>query len=99
MGTLTPPPTLMLAPCRRPSRVICSGTLLRSSPWVLPSWNPMKAGCRLNSWPSPKRQKMWMEAHIKEDMMMKAKELGIEMDKESDWSDKEEGDWEDKEGD
>merc|ERR1712038_1414683 len=43
-------------------------------------------------------QKEWMEAHIKEHMMMKAKELGIEMDKESDWSDKEEGDW-DKEGD
>merc|ERR1712217_225860 len=49
-------------------------------------------------------QKEWMEAHIKEEMvkkehmMMKAKELGIEMDKESDWSDKEEGDW-DKEGD
>merc|ERR1711994_304147 len=48
-------------------------------------------------------QKEWMEAHMKEEMMKKemmmakAKELGIEMDKESDWSDKEEGDWEKKE--
>jgi len=50
-------------------------------------------------------QKMWMEAHIAEEMMkekhmmMKAKELGIEMDKESEWSesDKEDMDWEEKE--
>merc|ERR1712242_277712 len=39
-------------------------------------------------------QKAWMEEHI----MMKAKELGIEMDKESEWSesDKEDMDWEEK---
>merc|ERR1712045_762240 len=49
-------------------------------------------------------QKEWMEAHIKEEMMkkapmmMKAKELGIEMDKESDWSESDkDGDWEEKE--
>lgn len=46
-----------------------------------------------------------MEEHLKEEMMkkehmmMKAKELGIEMDKESEWSesDKEDMDWEEKE--
>merc|ERR1712113_172985 len=50
-------------------------------------------------------QKAWMEEHMKEEMMkkehmmMKAKELGIEMDKESEWSesDKEDMDWEEKE--
>lgn len=50
-------------------------------------------------------QKEWMEAHMaeemmkKEHMMMKAKELGIEMGKESEWSesDKEDMDWEEKE--
>merc|ERR1739844_36825 len=50
-------------------------------------------------------QKAWMEEHLKEEMMkkehmmMKAKELGIEMDKESEWSesDKEDMDWEEKE--
>merc|ERR1712226_1777623 len=50
-------------------------------------------------------QKMWMEAHMAEEMMKKkhmmekAKELGIEMDKESEWSesDKEDMDWEEKE--
>merc|ERR1712062_531797 len=51
-------------------------------------------------------QKAWMEAHMKEEMMkkehmmMKAKELGIEMEGEkSEWSesDKEDIDWEEKE--
>merc|ERR1712060_767853 len=51
-------------------------------------------------------QKAWMEAHMKEEMMkkehmmMKAKELGIEMEGEkSEWSesDKEDMDWEEKE--
>merc|ERR550532_3310338 len=28
---------------------------VKEPPWVLPSWNPMKAGCRLNSWPSLRR--------------------------------------------
>jgi len=48
---------------------------------------------------------MWMEAHMKEEMMkkehmmMKAKELGIEMGEKSEWSesDKEGMDWEEKE--
>merc|ERR1712012_1138931 len=52
---LTTPATPMLAKLWTLSRVICSGKPLVSSPWVLPSWNPMKAGCRLNSWPSPRR--------------------------------------------
>merc|ERR1712203_1150663 len=103
---LTLPSTPTLATLWKRSRVICSGWPLKSSPWVLPSWNPMKAGMAQFMALPEESQKAWMEAHMKEEMMkkehmmMKAKELGIEMEGEkSEWSesDKEDMDWEEKE--